>query len=513
MLLKKAFYTLIVPLGFIIFSAIFISNAPIHRDDIIWTELSRKVAQLNYDSVYGEIVSTGHLKHSILSPIINMPVNIVESNYIDIVKYVLIVQTVALIFIIFYSINNSKDESHYINTALIILFIFFRPTFLLGHVFKVWQLTYISVNTLAIVMAFKKLSEKCTPKSLYILMGLCGLALHFHLSAFILWPFIWAILDVNKFKRKELYLSFLVYLAVGNVVIFQSLLTSLYCILGIIGLFLKPMINKKRHILFIIVFIAFLSLLIIELIRSNGVSPITASLEQIPASGLFFFNQISYYDFPIRLRWISLEIVLLIFFFLRSICRKEFIKINATLGHKFLSQSILVLSVFSFAAIFYQRNLNPHHWFLIVVVFILYYIAEQTLLLKRGRLIISLSILLSLSFSLILQMELSRSRSSHGYYMTTLGERLSLLKKLCQRDLSTVSVISVPNSEIPWRFLINEDECLKNSNPNAMGSVLIHERLFPWNQHPLKFEDVLEKEYWFSGELWLRNKSLHQRSY
>jgi len=146
--------SLVVPFVFLVYCLFFISNASVTRDDIFWTELSRKIADLNYQSFFGEVVSTGFLRHSILTPILNLPVNIYHLSYFPVVLYVILFQAFALFVITYYS-NKDSNKSESINNILIISFVLFRPTFLLGNVFKVWQLTYIIVTAIAILMAFK----------------------------------------------------------------------------------------------------------------------------------------------------------------------------------------------------------------------------------------------------------------------------------------------------------------------------------------------------------------------
>jgi len=38
------------------------------------------------------------------------------------------------------------------------------------------------------------------------------------------------------------------------------------------------------------------------------------------------------------------------------------------------------------------------------------------------------------------------------------------------------------------------------------ADVIINERLFPWKQSTLKIDKILNKEEWFSGELWIKRK-------
>lgn len=100
---------LVVPFVFLVYCLLFISNASVTRDDIVWTELSRKIADLDYQSFFGEVVSTGFLRHSILTPILNLPVNIYHLSYYSIVLYVILFQAFALFVIIYYS---NKDNSN-----------------------------------------------------------------------------------------------------------------------------------------------------------------------------------------------------------------------------------------------------------------------------------------------------------------------------------------------------------------------------------------------------------------
>lgn len=247
-------------------------------------------------------------------------------------------------------------------------------------------------------------------------------------------------------------------------------------------------------------------LFLIELKRWSGLSPLTATLEQLPSTGLFFFEQISYYDFPIKFRWISFEVILFLFFVFRKLVSKENSIIGKRLGNSLIFMTLLALSALSLFAIKFERNSNPHQWYLVFVIFILYYLAENILKFKKGRIILILLTIWSFAFNLIMQLELSRSRTSHGYYMTTLGERLDLLQNLCVRDLNRVNVISTPNSKIAWDFLIKKDSCLKPTDSVTNADVIINERLFPWKQSSLKIDKILNKEEWFSGELWTKRK-------
>lgn len=493
----------LVPLVFLIYCLSFLSNAPIHRDDVIWTKVSREVAKLEYSSPFGEIASTGHLRHSILTPIINIPINIFKSDYKSIVLYMVFVQMFSIYLILYFSNKNLLPQSKNIaiENILIVAFILFRPTFLLGHVFKVWQLTYVIVTALAIVMSFKKISESSSTKSLYLSMGLCGIAMHFHLSALILWPFIWGAIGNRDFSKKQIINSLLIYFIFGNIVIFQSWLTFSLCILGALGAFLYRYILKYIRHLYIFIFVVFSMLFVVELVRGTGVSPITATLEQVPSSGLFFFEQISFYDFPIKLRWISFELILLFGFMV-----KEFFIEEQGLGKHLLFSTLVSLSILSFVAIVYDSKTNPHQWYLIITVFILYYIASNVLKLKNGKAVLILLICFSSSINLLLQNELLKSRSSHGFYMTTLGERIKLLDEFCMKNLNVVKVLSVPNSSIPWSFLINENECLDEYQKGKVIDAVVHERLFPWRQESLRLEPMFTKEIWFSGDIWINTK-------
>lgn len=492
----------LVPLVFLVYCLIFVSNAPIHRDDVIWTKVSREVALLEYSSPFGEIASTGYLRHSILTPIINIPINIFKSDYKSIVLYMIFVQALSIYLILFFSNKSSQPQSKNIaiENILIVAFILFRPTFLLGNVFKTWQSTYLIVTVIAIVMSFKKISESRSVKSLYLSMGLCGIAMHFHLAALILWPFIWGAIGSQRYTKKQFISSILIYFIFGNVVIFQSWLTFSLCLIGVLGVFLYKYILKHIRGLYIFLLIIFSVLFTMELIHWSDVSPIIATLEQVPSSGLFFFEQISFYDFPVKLRLISIELVLLLGFMVKDLFTTKY-----KLEYYLVFFAILSLSIVSFATSIFDKKQNPHHWYVTIVVFILYYIAINILKLRRGKLILTLLICFSFTMNLLLQNELLKSRSSHGFYATTLGERIKLLDKFCANNLNVVKVLSVPNSSIPWSFLINENKCLDEYQKEKTVDVVVHERLFPWRQESLNLAPMFKKEDWFTGDIWIRS--------
>ncbi len=418
--------------------------------------MSLEISRGIFYPLKGPISSSGNFYHTTLSAYLNsIPLLIYQSHY-SILSFIFFLNLIThLVIIKIGCILQHKYLGYFLS-----LF-FFLSTSVFLYSLKTWQVTLLPNLVIIFIYFFIKYIKTKKSTDLFYSTFFLSLTPHFHMSSFILFPFLFTLIFIFSKRRFifDLSISFAILMLVNIPYLVQLDLKYIFLVLGIfvVSSFSLYFIKNERVMNIIRYKPIYVALMLVIaaicFYDNSNFASLSRFLNLLPSNNHYYSYVSSINTGALfQNKFISIEFFLLILSLLFFRIKNDY--------YLFLYLFLVygVFSSFMITLFFHDRSI-PHQWFIyalpITFISIALYCFDISGKRKKVKIIFCSFILITKFYFLTSICIKIKNQGGGGYYLATLERKLEILDYIYKKDFNPkISFINVDwYGEHSWDYL------------------------------------------------------------